>query len=183
MFNILKAALEIAPKKDIRYYMNGVRVLREDKKLHIDATDGHVLFRATTECVDLVCMFDENTDHILSHESLTTVLKMYKKNQDVPLEVTDGVVKINGVVLTVVDGRFPHVERILNGKPTEGTKTGLTFEVLEKVAKAGKLVVSGHEKDSVGVMYCGDGISNIRYTVDSPDWHIEMQQAPARVKS
>ena len=44
--DILKAALEFSAKKDVRHYLNGVRIERAGRVFNIVATDGHALFCA-----------------------------------------------------------------------------------------------------------------------------------------
>lgn len=43
---LLKAALQVAPKKDVRHYLNAVRIEARADELRVVATDGHRLFIA-----------------------------------------------------------------------------------------------------------------------------------------
>ena len=41
----IRAMLHLAAKKDIRYYLQGVNVVRDNRGTYLEATDGHVLGR------------------------------------------------------------------------------------------------------------------------------------------
>ena len=41
----IRAMLHLAAKKDIRYYLQGINVVRDNRGTYIEATDGHVLGR------------------------------------------------------------------------------------------------------------------------------------------
>ena len=41
----IRAMLHLAAKKDLRYYLQGINVVRDNRGTYIEATDGHVLGR------------------------------------------------------------------------------------------------------------------------------------------
>ncbi len=180
MFNLLKAALEIAPRNDIRYYLNGVHFKREGDTLCINAADGRVMLQATCHNAEWISRIEDCTDVVVEQAELTNALKMFKKGQDVPLTVQGGVVTINGLVLPVVNCRFPDVDRVIRGRGKDGTVTGITYPVLEKIAKAGKIAVNVGGA-SLGKLTCGDGTSTLKWESETPDFSLLMLQSPARL--
>lgn len=47
--DVLKAALEIAPKRDVRTFLNGINLRSEGKMLYLNASDGNIVFRYTLD--------------------------------------------------------------------------------------------------------------------------------------
>lgn len=180
MFNILKAALEIAPKKEIRYYMNGLHIERLGSTVNVEATDGHCAFRATFTDPDVVNMFPLEFDKILSHASLSQAMKLFKKNDNVQFDIVGDVVTVKGLGIETIDGRFPQLGRVLNGlENNRGTSTGLTFSLLERIGKVAKTAMQS-EKYQTGIMNCGDGISVIEFKFSIPQVEMTVVLCPAR---
>ena len=181
MFNILKAGLEIAPKNEIRYYMNGLHIARRENILNVEATDGHIAFRATFTDPDVVNMFPLEFDKILSHASLSQMMKIFKKNDVVQFDILDDAITVKGLRIETIDGNFPQIDRVLNGLENKrGTSTGLTFSLLERVGKVAKIAMQS-VKVETGVMNCGDGISVIEFKFSIPQVEMVVVLSPAKV--
>ncbi len=181
-YNILKAALMVAPTNDVRYYLNGVHVVRDAGAVRISATDGHIMFTAKDTSAEVLGMFQEDFEGILDKHTLSTVLKMYSKGDEVPFTVNGRIVSIEGFGIPIIDGNFPDVRRPLhNLDSNRGTETGLSFPLLERVAKTARTAM-GRAKYPFGLMRCGNGTSVVTFTFHIPDVQVTIAQAPARLE-
>lgn len=145
MYNVIKAALEATPKKDVRYYLLGVHVTRQDNIIIFEATDGYVAFRSTIDCNDNQTLLEkyesiaEGTDVILCAKSLTNVMKMFNKKSQVTLAVsTDGAASINGVSIDTINAVYPDVGRVISDTLSKDGKTntvGITLDLMIKSMK------------------------------------------------
>lgn len=160
-FSLIKAMLDIAPKKDVRYYLNGVHISRgTSPEVTIEATDGHSLLRVILNApeVDVICVA-ENTDVIIKRESLLNMIKMftYKNPPIISAKGTQAHLDTQdfsqNIALETTDGRFPDTGRLLSAR-TDRTLTaneqGVRLELLARVAKATSKLVeyavfSAHE--------------------------------------
>lgn len=109
LYQAFKAALQIAPKKDVRYFLNGVHVVKNDGVVTITSTDGHRLFR--TRDVDASLVTDDTMDVIIDRNSVEMMLKLGKH-----FTIGDGEAKDfegNSLKYAVVDGKFPDVDRVI----------------------------------------------------------------------
>ena len=136
MLNVLKGLLAVAPRSDIRYYLNGVNIVRgEDQLVRLSATDGHILI----SLVIYSNMFDvePNTNVVICAKSLTNILKMFNKKSVLTFKSSNESVTINGYNLETIDGNYPNVERVLNfkHKPTATSEIGMNLDLLAKLCK------------------------------------------------
>lgn len=149
MYNELKAALLIAPKNDIRFYLNGVRIMRNGDTLRISVTDGHMLADISINLLldafrDYRQTIADDTDVIIPRTELDAALKLHKKNDQVPMIIDDKVKTVGLVAFEPIDGRFPAIDRVIdanagsNDKHEATTGIGLGFAKLEQVGKVGK---------------------------------------------
>ena len=104
----LKAACEIAAKKDIRYYLNGVQILvRDDGDVHVRATDGHCVFDDLMPEKSVLTgeiIIPLSSAKLIAKSTLTTVT----------IELlADGRYECAGHLFTKIDGKFPEVDRIM----------------------------------------------------------------------
>ena len=122
--NIVKAHLLIAPKSDIRYYLNGVYVDVANRRLV--STDGHCLL--VTRFNDACIEGDSCESFIISRDQLTIGLKACLKGMPIVIEYTqaDNYLDAEGrscrpsPTLTVcnfsgspVDGKYPEYHRVV----------------------------------------------------------------------
>ena len=136
MLNILKGLLAVAPRSDIRYYLNGVNIVRgEDQLVRLSATDGHIIISLVISS-DLFDV-EQNTNVIICAKSLTNILKMFNKKSVLTFKSSNESVTINGYNLETIDGNYPNVERVLNfkHKPTATSEIGMNLDLLAKLCK------------------------------------------------
>jgi len=101
-------------QQDIRYYLNGVLLLIENKTIRLIATDGHRLAYASSS------LDDDYSKHevILSRKTVNELSKLLSDSDEViSLELAEKQVRLafTDVVLTskVIDGKFPDFERVI----------------------------------------------------------------------
>lgn len=183
MFNILKAALEITPKNEIRYYLNGLHFQRFKNTLEVHATDGRVCFKAVFLDPDVVNQFPDGYDVIMSRASIDKVLKLHKRNDNVIFTEEAGNVTVQGLTIDLIDGNFPQVERVFSNisASTRGHETGYTFALLEKVGKVGRIAMQS-EKEQICKASTGEGQHNTLYTFSIPNVEMSIILCPARTK-
>lgn len=112
----LKAALVIAPKADIRYYLNGVLIERTPNgDLHYVSTDGHRLFAG-------VQYADWRTDKdkpglltlIIPRDTVDQAVKGRASIDQIELTHVSGREwKLGNVLFTPIEGTFPDWRRVL----------------------------------------------------------------------
>ena len=119
----LSAALLIAPKNDIRYYLNGVHLSfhhgDDSNTVDIVSTNGHMLFKST-QTLD----YDEGAQTAdfsltIPRDAVETVCRTARinKRKFVSLEsLPDGRYMLGDVVFATVDGKFPDYGRVIPEK-------------------------------------------------------------------
>ena len=128
----LKAALLIAPKKDVRYYLNGVQILvKAEGFVHVRSTFGGVLFDdrmpelATCEPISI----------IVPYETVKTVcgmkLPFYELNK-----LADGFYELAGLRFKPVDGVFPDCDRVIPARVETDGAMQFDCELLALAQKA-----------------------------------------------
>ncbi len=112
---LLKSMLAAAPKHDIRYYLNGVHLRRGI----IEVTNGHYMLRAKLEGNRENLIF--NLIGNIPARARETVLDL--KSSCATHRDKD--FKILGMsYIQVIDGKFPDVDRIVNGFKTKNVSSG-----------------------------------------------------------
>jgi DNA polymerase-3 subunit beta len=110
----IRAMLHLAAKKDIRYYLQGVNVVRDNRGTYLEATDGHILGRLFISNEKS----DTKTNIVLPTESLLK-LKGTKKQGDELL-----CFNVNGLAVECIsndstmkfsahEARFPDADRVI----------------------------------------------------------------------
>lgn len=110
----IRAMLHLAAKKDIRYYLQGVNVVRDNRGTYLEATDGHVLGRLLIDGIKS----DTKLNVVLPTDSLTK-LKGTKKQSEEWLHFD-----VNGLSVECIDSqsttrfsahdaRFPDADRVI----------------------------------------------------------------------
>jgi DNA polymerase-3 subunit beta len=110
----IRAMLHLAAKKDIRYYLQGINVVRDNRGTYIEATDGHVLGRLLIDGI----RSDTKLNVVLPTDALLK-LKGTKKQSDEWLHF-----EVNGLSVECIQGdstirfsahdaRFPDTDRVI----------------------------------------------------------------------
>ena len=110
----IRAMLHLAAKKDIRYYLQGINVVRDNRGTYIEATDGHVLGRLLIDGI----RSDTKQNVVLPTEALSK-LKGTKKQGDEWLSFS-----VEGFAVECIDSqsttrfsahdaRFPDTDRVI----------------------------------------------------------------------
>lgn len=110
----IRAMLHLAAKKDIRYYLQGVNVVRDNRGTYIEATDGHIMGRLLIDGIKS----DVKLNVVLPTDALLK-LKGTKKQSDewLHFDVNNLSVEcISGdstIRFSAHDARFPNTDRVL----------------------------------------------------------------------
>ena len=110
----IRAMLHLAAKKDLRYYLQGINVVRDNRGTYLEATDGHLMGRLLIDGI----RSDTKQNVILPTEALSK-LKGTKKQSDEWLHF-----EVNGLSVECIDSqsttrfsacdaRFPDTDRVL----------------------------------------------------------------------
>lgn len=171
LFNAIKAASYTAAKKDVRYYLNGVHIVKKDGIVTVESSNGHMAFQCKN--VRPESIQDEEINIIIPNEEINTILKIGKD-----IVIKDGMV--NGVFkFETVDGNFPDLDRAIPKSGEYGpvvTNGCMNFAYLEVISKSIK-AINGSSKDAGGNIefipkHGTDEVSSYRITckVDGPVW-------------
>jgi DNA polymerase-3 subunit beta len=112
----IKALLLIAPKADIRYYLNGVCVDVRQGQVTLVATDGHRLLAVPVTADDVESAIDGQ--YIIPRDVLDAVKPVKIPRSDtlpLTIEIADARITITGATTATsptVDGRFPDWRRV-----------------------------------------------------------------------
>ena len=111
----LKAMSRLAPKSDIRYYLNGLHVVQDNRGTYIEATNGHMLGRLLISETPVT----NPCSVILPLESIKTLAATGKKGSETVCFNVDGV-KISAInpqgetmIFQAVEGKFPDCDRVV----------------------------------------------------------------------
>lgn len=147
MLNVLKAAALISAKKDIRYYLNGVHVFRNDKgEIWLEASDGHVAMKTQIAEEHVIQNVREPFDVIVPILDVQLAVKHLKF---VVLNIDD-LCFSESIRFKPIDGRYPDMQRVFNqnkmsrNKPAE--EFGLSAELVITVMKAVSFVADKGSK-------------------------------------
>lgn len=176
LYKILQACMAVAPKKDIRYFMNGVHMQQENGMLVIEATDGHRLVRfESSSLIQGIDTFDFILDvtHVKMFIDKIKVLRYHNTDLN-SVEVAgvdsgiDGHVNFNIDTVKTIDGRFPDCKRYVwnsnERRPTE--EIGLDTRYLADLYKITK-PFKGSNKPNGIKMELKDTVSSAKFTFDT----------------
>ena len=102
----LKAASYMMAKKDVRYYLNGVHIVKKDGVVTVESSNGHMVFRTDAVTPGHVCC--EELDVIISGASINLALKLGKTIHMDGESFNDGVLKYE-----IISGKYPDIERVI----------------------------------------------------------------------
>lgn len=149
MLNVLKAAALIAAKKDIRYYLNGVHIFRDDKgEIWLEASDGHTAMRAQLAEESIIQNIRAPFDIIVPIADVQLVVKHLKF---VVLNIDD-LCFSESIRFKPIDGRYPDSQRVINQNKMSRNKPadefGLSAELVITVMKAVSFVADKGSKEA-----------------------------------
>lgn len=134
-YAIIKALLTAAPKKDIRFYLNGICVDASKDTVVLVATDGHMMlsFPVSADAIE-----DRiNGQFIIDRVDLDAIKPAKAGKHTLPLviEVDDKGYTISGAtkaVNTLVDGKFPDWRRVVP-QTLSGELAQFNLELLSRI--------------------------------------------------
>src|SRR5215471_6414658 len=124
-------------QQDVRYYLNGLLLETERKKLRAVATDGHRLALSEIE-LDAAAARDEQV--IVPRKGILELNRLLDGESDVTISLGANHIRvqIDGVRLTskLIDGRFPEYARVIPNQPRNVITANQTLlrEALQRTA-------------------------------------------------
>jgi DNA polymerase III sliding clamp (beta) subunit (PCNA family) len=120
----LKGMSRLAATKDIRYYLNGIHVVQNNRGTYIEATNGHMLGRLLIDETPIATPGSV----ILPLESVKSLAATGKKGRETVCFTVDGV-KISAInpqgetmIFQAIEGIFPDCDRVV---PTVTSDSGI----------------------------------------------------------
>jgi len=111
----LKAMSRLAATSDIRYYLNGLHVVQDNRGTYIEATNGHMLGRLLIDETPIA----NPCNVILPLDSVKTLAATGKKGSETLCFTVDGV-KVSVInpqgetmIFQRVEGKFPDCDRVI----------------------------------------------------------------------
>lgn len=110
----IRAMLNLTAKKDIRYYLQGINVVRDNRGTYIEATDGHILGRLLIDGIKS----DTKCNVILPSEQLIKLKGTKKQGGDFLHFSVDGmavecICGESTVRFLAHEARFPDTDRVI----------------------------------------------------------------------
>lgn len=140
LFKTLKAMLQVAPKSDVRYYLNGVQVIRDGDTVQFNATDGIALLHVKTtdlKCVDL----PDPCDFVMCRKSLDVMLKSFNAKSMFRLKYDGRIATfesgtLGGLPIETITGSYPDVRRVITESSERCDAIGVNFKQLALISRA-----------------------------------------------
>jgi DNA polymerase III subunit beta len=110
----IRGMLHLAAKKDIRYYLQGINVVRDNRGTYIEATDGHILGRLFVDGIQS----DTPINVVLPTEHLIKLKGTKKQGDDflhfsVEGHAVECITANETVRFQAHDARFPDTDRVI----------------------------------------------------------------------
>ena len=154
----IAAALIVAPKSDIRYYLNGVCFDVKAERIVTVATDGHRLLIARGGEVTVPDADEKRHEFTIPRDALEDVTRKVKGGTVIYVQVDGEKIKLTSTARTIesalVDARFPDWRRIMP-KKTDGVP-----------AQYSPLYIADFQR--VSKLFCRDGMIHVGYNGLSP---------------
>ena len=180
-------------QQDVRYYLNGLLLETDKKRLRAVATDGHRL--ALSE-VDLLGAATRDEQLIVPRKGVLELSRLLDGDGEVQVALGANHIRVqlDGVRLTskLIDGRFPEYSRVVPAQPKNTIKAdrNLFRQALQRTAilsnekyrgvrlslSNGQLLIQAHNpeqeeaEDQIEVDYKGDALEigfNVTYLLDA----------------
>jgi DNA polymerase III sliding clamp (beta) subunit (PCNA family) len=171
---VLTACLAIAPKNDVRYYLNGVHFMQDKNGLTIEASDGHQAVRFKSESKFLLDdeSAHEEIDFILGKEEVAHFVSSLKLATKGALEETVKLTKgecyisfacaqILSADIATIDGKFPQIDRVIWKQPGAVEEVGLDARYLARLVKISKPFL-GNKHNGLRCSFNGDVNSSMK---------------------
>jgi DNA polymerase III subunit beta len=160
--NTLKAALLMAAKNDVRYYLNGVCFQPHGDDVIMIATTGHSLLAHKLNTAVEDGRLDR--EFIIPRDTIESVLKTCGRSDSIEVELTNGSVtlRVNQFVITatIIDGKFPDWRKITPAS-CSGDASQIDPFLLAEVRKSGELIIG--KSWWPGVNYNGNKCNIVTY--------------------
>jgi len=174
--SVLKAMSEIAPAKEIRYYLCGVYFECNKAATRLVATDGHCLgvYESNQEnqidagAINFIMPLDVIKMLKAVHKQWDQVTITIERKHETQLDlITGGTIQVSGgpaISWKAVDGRFPDYIRVLPKETMSGETAQFDPAVVNKFVKAAKClglstkngVPIGHNGGGAALVDVGD---------------------------
>lgn len=110
----IRAMLHLAAKKDIRYYLQGINVVRDNRGTYLEATDGHILGRLFVSEI----RSDIKQNVVLPTEALQKLKGTKKQGEEWLSFSVDGLAvecidSQSTTRFSACDARFPDTDRVI----------------------------------------------------------------------
>jgi DNA polymerase-3 subunit beta len=130
----LKAALNCAATKDVRYYLNGIALQCIDEQIYILASDGHMLFAGKPDAMWTGEVQRGPWTIIIDSATVKAACKTGTKEVTLSA-LPNGKYSLGATIFSPVDGRFPDRQKIVPSK-TDGAIAQFDPRLLVNCAKA-----------------------------------------------
>lgn len=136
-------AREIAPSKDIRFYLNGVHVMPHPEGTMYSVTDGSMAARYLDRSKSFGSWDDNKIDReaIIDVETLRALPRLGKKHTSadrfaVCEWIENGKIRIGDTIAQTIDGKFPDISRIMPTGARNGVAAWINMEFVASANKA-----------------------------------------------
>lgn len=161
--------LHVAPKKDVRYYLNGLHCAPTPcgKRLMVEATDGHILARIATDETAPPAPF------IVPRELIENLrLKKSDATASIGVVVDGDQVQLffggSSVSGRLVDGVFPNTDRVIPRDDPKGEPAQFDPDLLVRLKKCAD-ALGARSRSYPHIAHNGDGNSARVFFDDLPD--------------
>jgi DNA polymerase III sliding clamp (beta) subunit (PCNA family) len=147
LYKMLVACYAIAPKTDIRYFLNGVHFKSMPTGCTVEATDGHRLVQFKSESI----VQGGEVDVILDIKHVKLLIDKIKAmgyhktdlNEVFITGITDNQIDFNLGSVETINGNYPDCERVIwKDAPTEVKEIGMDARYLADILKVTKPFIS-----------------------------------------
>lgn len=178
LIKTLKGLLQVAPKSDIRYYLNGVQVIRNGDEVVFNATDGHMLLQVKTTDLEYIDI-QEDVKFVICRKSLDVMIKSFTTRCLPTLRCDDDFnITLGGLPLVIVDGNYPDVQRVITNSSERCDEIGVNYTKLATIAKACATVTN--DKYPGGKLKVRGVTDSIRFENSHDDYSFTGMLMPTR---
>lgn len=170
--NLLTSVQYAMAQQDIRYYLNGVLLIADNKTLTAVATDGHRLALAKLAHDDVI----SRQEIILPRKAALELMRLLGEKEDpVTVELSEKQIRFmfSDIALTskLIDGKFPDYTRVIPANQTNRVKLDRsTFQkALQRAA-----ILSNEKFRGVRLMLTADKLSIVCSNSEQEEAHEEL---------
>jgi hypothetical protein len=151
----------MAAKKDVRYFLNGLHVMKVDDVVKFQATDGHGMIIISITDPEVTQYIEEGVSVILDRDSIATAANALKKSSPTLIAPIDGDVTLGGVKIKIIDGKFPEKLFALGGEvildeKIRNAEFGMSMLLMGRVTQAASMIAKswGGDKARYAAFKC-----------------------------